>query len=355
MRLSLFLAAILPAAVIAAAPAPPSLICNGQKQNCALSLSRYTFPGTHSSSTSTLKGTGILLPEEIVSCFWQNQKMDINAQYDLGIRSFNFELAWRDNDVKICHGEGGTAKTLYGDTLWNQLKVIRAKLIANPSDIVMVNFGNNCGQKNTANDDIYRKALDVFVGLFCDWDKACDRGPAQPVHADLNSKAMGFKDADLVGNYVAKQQQVVVVSRFTGDLRKDYGDWVQHEGGETGVYRSSWDPKVDNANEAIASLQAKWRGHPQKSYTSTYPQHLQALSGTFNADIKGLCLRDQAKDFLKPSFMQRATDIARQAKYRVQVIAVDHVDAWSSISVGSDRFDRFSDWVNYYNRQSLEA
>ena len=76
--------------------------CHRQQWNdgleglCDLRIDQVTFPGAHNA------GSDPYLPDSD-ECLWQNQGSYIREQFVEGIRYFDIDTCWHENQVKNCH------------------------------------------------------------------------------------------------------------------------------------------------------------------------------------------------------------------------------------------------------------
>ncbi len=87
--------------------------CNGLSDLCDLRIDQATFPGSHNSGSGfdgVLKyWSGI----HAASCFYRNQDKSFSGQLEFGIRYFDVDTCYGENEALNCHcsGSGSCAYT----------------------------------------------------------------------------------------------------------------------------------------------------------------------------------------------------------------------------------------------------
>ena len=138
----------------ACSPCKPNTIscnaCNGLADLCDLQINQVTFPGTHNSGSGF---DGLLyysIGTAAGSCFYRNQGKSFTGQLSFGIRSFDIDTCYKDNEVVNCHCGAGSCA--YTGSMEKALQQIDDWMKTHTCEVIVIKFGRDA-QEN------YRKEI----------------------------------------------------------------------------------------------------------------------------------------------------------------------------------------------------
>ena len=120
--------------------------CNGLEDLCHLRLDQITMPGSHNSGSGfdgrLHYSNGIVCS----SCFYRNQGKSFSEQLEFGIRYFDIDTCYHNNEAMNCHCPGGGKSGKhcgYSGSIEKGLVQIDLWMKAHPSEVIMINFGRD--------------------------------------------------------------------------------------------------------------------------------------------------------------------------------------------------------------------
>jgi len=240
--------------------------CNGRFDLCNLRFDQVTLLGSHNAGSY---GYG-----RLSKCFYGNHNINEIEQLGRGIRFLDIDVCLRNGVVRTCHGRGKIAKIKR--PLEDALKDVSSWVLANPSEVIMMSFGDH----DPADPD---SKMVISSSIAASLEKFF-REPGIAVNvADITRKHDGIQTWPKLGDMVSSGRRVVLA--YEGDVDKPQND----------LYASM----PSKSRDFILNLATAFR--------YTYSDANKADYGTMLKDVKHYCdngLKNQVPIhldiFLKP-------------------------------------------------------
>lgn len=155
--------------------------CNGLADLCDLRINQATFPGTHNSGSGF---DGLLyysIGTAAGSCFYRNQGKSFTDQLSFGIRSFDIDTCYKDNEVVNCHC--GVGSCAYTGSMEKALRQIDAWMKTHTSEVIILHFNRDV-QENYQKQ-IAQGLKSLLLSL---WHPNSTNNPPMSTHYHVNNQ-----------------------------------------------------------------------------------------------------------------------------------------------------------------------
>ena len=132
--------------LVAFASAAP---CNGLDDLCDLRIDQATFPGTHNAGSGFdgylyYGGGGVAL-----SCFYRNQDKSFTEQLAFGIRYFDIDTCYKNNEAVSCHCNSGICA--YAGSISKAMHQVDTWMRNNVNEVVIIHFNRDIQEGKESN------------------------------------------------------------------------------------------------------------------------------------------------------------------------------------------------------------
>ncbi|CAG8580704.1 9775_t:CDS:2 [Ambispora leptoticha] len=153
------------------------------------------------------------VPDWVIECFWENHPgHDIPTQLRDGIRLLDLDTCQVEDKVVLCHGMG-LARAL-GDELDLVFKQIRNFMVANPNEVISLEFGDIDGNATLMGDYIQKKLEQYFVN--------------ETGHSMLFSLSLNNNTWPTLRQMIETDQRIIIWYSYLYDSTPNRRPWIHN-------------------------------------------------------------------------------------------------------------------------------
>ena len=246
--------------------------CNGLPELCDLRIDQATFPGSHNAGSGFDGVLKYWSGVPAASCSYRNHDKSFTEQLDFGIRYFDVDTCYGQNEALNCHCSGG-GTCAYTGSIEKSLLQIDTWMKSHPHEIVVIHFNNNAQEGHR---DKIAKSLEKLLPKL--WQ------PNNSGKLAMNNQYNPNRRWPTLGDAVRRNQRIFVfMDNNLSQYISPYYDWLVTS---NGIIASSWDSNAVSSSCSGITANAKRKCYPYADFIE-----LSAFGsyGLCNWDMATIC------------------------------------------------------------------